>query len=183
MANKVIGALPYSLSLKVVNPGDAESEKKIGATLQERECITLSMLAQHMADHGTPFSKGVIQGVLVDMVECTKELLKAGYSVDLTGLAKFSLHASSKLVDSVQDFNPQNDIKKIVIRAGVDKAATAFMNTDVDYEYVMTREEQAKAKKAAKAALPQAEATGGDDTGSSGSGSGGSDDDGSGVTE
>ena len=182
MANKVIGALPYSLSLKVVNPGDAESEKKIGATLQERECITLSMLAQHMADHGTPFSKGVIQGVLVDMVECTKELLKAGYGVDLTGLAKFSLHASSNLVDTVQDFNPATDIKRINIRASVEKAATAFMNTDVDYEYVMTREEQAAAKKAAKAALPQAPEdsdSGDDNTSGGGSGSGGD----PGVTE
>ena len=182
MANKVIGSIPYSLSLKVVNPGDAESAKKIGATLQERECITLQMLAQHMADHGTPFSKGVIQGVLTDMVECTKELLKAGYSVDLTGLAKFSLRAKSALVDTVQDFNPANDIKKIVIRTSVDKVATAFVNTDVDYEYVMTREEQAAAKKAAKAALPQSEEDGGGTGGSTG-GDSGSDDDGSGVTE
>ena len=180
MANKVIGAIPYSLALRPINPGDAESEKKIFPSLQERETVTLKQLAFHMSEHGTPFSAGTIQGVLTDMVSCTKELLKAGYSVDFEGLSKFYLTCSAEASDTVQDFTTQK-IKRINIRTDVDAEASAFINTDVDYEYVMTREEQAAAKKAAKANLPQEETT---DDGGSGSGSGGSsDDDGDGVTE
>ncbi len=177
MANKVIGSIPYSLGLRPVNPGDYESEKKIGATLQERECITLSMLAKHMADHGTPFTHGVIQGVLTDMVSCVIELLKGGYSVSLDGLTKFYLGAKTELVPTVQDFNPATNIKKIIIRSRVASEASSEVNTNVDYEYVMTREEQAAAKKAAKLTLPQAETSDDDDDnqgGGSGSGGGGS---------
>ena len=174
MANKVIGSIPYSLALKVVNPNEGEEnlEKKIGASLQERETITLDLLADHMSDHGTPFTKGVIKGVLTDMVSCTLELLKGGYGVDLTGLAKFSLRAQTNLVDTVQDFNAQTDIKKILIRTSIPEAATQFVNTDVDFEYVMTREQQAAAKKAAKAALPQDENSGSGNNGGNGGGNG-----------
>ena len=182
MANNVIGSIPYSLGLRLVNPGDAESAKKIAATLQQRETISLQMLAQHMSDHGTPFSKGVIAGVLIDMVNCTVELLKAGYGVNIDGLAKFSLHAKSKMVEYQEDFNPATDIK-LKIRSTVDSAAESEVNTDPDYEYVPNREQQAAAKKAARAALPNDPGTGDDNGGGTSGGEGGSDDDGNGVTE
>ena len=130
-----------------------------------------------MSEHGTPFSAGTIQGVLTDMVNCTKELLKAGYSVDYEGLSKFYLTCSAAASDTVQDFTTAK-IKRINIRTDVDTEASAYVNTDVDYEYVMTREEQAAAKKAAKAQLPQEETS--DDGGNSGGDSGS---DGDGVTE
>lgn len=178
MANKVIGSIPYSLSLRLQSPGDAESEKKIGATLQSRETIGLKILAKHMSEHNTSFSEGTLYGVLADMVSCTIELLRAGYSVDLEGLAKFHLTCQSTLADNIDEFNPQSNIKKVNIRTAVDKdAQSQFAVNTLDFEYAMTREEQAAAKKAAKASLPQSESS--DNTGP-GSGSGGDD---SGVTE
>ena len=182
MANNTIGYLPYSLSLRPVNPGDAESEKKVAATLQSVETIDLDKLAKHMAEHNTPFTQGTIAGVLKDMVGCAVELLRQGYAVELDGLAKFFLSCKSNMVDYVEDFNPANDIKKVVIRTSVDGEALASVNTNIDFIYVMTREEQAAAKKAAKAALPQAPEdpdSGDDNTGGGGSGSGGD----PGVTE
>ena len=165
MANKTIGHIPYSLSLRKANPMDEESAKKIYATLQSRETIDLALMAEHMAEHNTPFSAGTILGVLRDLVSCTVEQLRQGYAVKLDGLCTLHLSCKSKGEDTVQEFNPQADIKKIRIGVLVDKTAQAAVNTDIDYEYAMTREEQAAAKKAAKAALPQEEATGdgGDD--------------------
>lgn len=153
MANKVIGSIPYSLGYRLVSPGDAESAKKIFATLQQRETVSLRLLAQHIREHGSSFSVGTLYGVLSDMVECTKELLKSGYAVDFEGLARFYLTCKSKGVEKDEDFNAATDITAINVRADVDSEATAYMNNDVDFEYVMTREEQQKAKKAAKAAL------------------------------
>ena len=177
MSNKVIGSIPYSLSLRLVNPGDAESEKKIAAILQSRETIGLKMLARHMSEHNTSFSEGTLYGVLADMVSCTVELLRAGYSVDLEGLAKFHLTCQSELADNIDEFNPQGNIKKVNVRATIDKdAQTQFAVSTLDFEYAMTREEQAKAKKAAKANLPQAPEdpdSGDDNTSGGGSGSGG----------
>ena len=131
-----------------------------------------------MADHNTPFTAGTIRGVITDMAECIVELLRQGYAVELDGLSKFYLTCSSNMVETVQEFNPANDIKKINIRTSIDKNAQSAVNTDIDYVYVMTREEQAAAKKAAKAQLPQEETS--DDGGNSGGDSGS---DGDGVTE
>ena len=65
--NKVIGSIPYSVGLRPVNPGDAESEKKAYAYVQTREVVTNKLLAQHLKEHGSPFSVGTLHGVIDDV--------------------------------------------------------------------------------------------------------------------
>ena len=55
------------------------------------ETVTLDGLAEHMASHNTPYSKGAIKGMLTDMVSCIKELLLEGKNVKIADLAIFSL--------------------------------------------------------------------------------------------
>ena len=153
MANKTIGSIPYSLALKVCNPNETEVEKKIYALAQSRETIGLRTLARHIREHGSSFSAGTLYGVLSDMVDCTLELLKSGYSVDYEGLGRFYVTLTSEGADTVDEFSTSL-IKQVNLRFDVDNAASAEVNTDVEFEYSMTRQEQAKAKKAAKAALP-----------------------------
>jgi len=69
------------------------------------------------------------------LVNCTLELLKSGYSVDLDGLAKFYLTCKSDMADTIQEFSTSM-IKAINIRTSVDENAKSEVNTDVDYEYV-----------------------------------------------
>ena len=38
--------------------------------IKNGEQIDIDKLAQHMADHNTPFSKGAIKGIITDMVNC-----------------------------------------------------------------------------------------------------------------
>lgn len=49
-----------------------------------------------MSNHNTPYSSGVIKGVLADMVSCTKELILDGKNVKLDDLAIFSVGIVSK---------------------------------------------------------------------------------------
>ena len=42
------------------------------------ETFDIEKLAKHMSNHNTPYSSGVIKGVLTDMVSCTKELILDG---------------------------------------------------------------------------------------------------------
>ncbi len=58
--------------------------------------ITLENLADHMAHHNTPFSKGTIIGILKDMVSCIRELNLSGQPVKIDGLAIFSTHIENK---------------------------------------------------------------------------------------
>ena len=49
-----------------------------------------------MSNHNTPYSSGVIKGVLADMVSCTKELILDGKNVKLDDLAIFSVGSSAR---------------------------------------------------------------------------------------
>ena len=54
------------------------------------QTIDLEQLAEHMANHNTPYSKGAILGVLTDMVNCIRELVLDGNAVKIPNLAIFS---------------------------------------------------------------------------------------------
>ena len=52
-----------------------------------------------MSDHNSPYSAGMIKGVLTDMVVCIKELLLDGKSVKIDDLAIFSVGLRGTSVD------------------------------------------------------------------------------------
>ena len=77
----------------------------------------LDDLAEHMAAHDTPFSKGVIYGVLTDMVNCIQELTLDGIAVKIPDLAIFSVGFKSSSSETVKDFNAAENIKAYKLRA------------------------------------------------------------------
>ena len=60
------------------------------------ETIGIDELAEHMASHNTPFSKGAIKGLLTDMVSCVKELVLQNKAVKIDNLAIFSIGIRNK---------------------------------------------------------------------------------------
>ena len=45
----------YSLGMRLSNPADKNSEKKVYAYAQVRETLTLNQLAKHISSHGSPY--------------------------------------------------------------------------------------------------------------------------------
>ena len=82
------------------------------------ETVTLDGLAEHMANHNTPFSKGAIKGMLTDMVGCIKELLLEGKNVKIADLAIFSLGIKNNGgAESTEEFNVSKNIKGVKLRS------------------------------------------------------------------
>ena len=82
------------------------------------ETVTLDGLAEHMANHNTPFSKGAITGMLTDMCSCIKELLLEGKNVKIADLAIFSVGIKNRGgSQSAEDFNVTQHIKGLKLRA------------------------------------------------------------------
>ena len=69
---------------------------KYYARVEYKGTIGMRELADHMHHHNTAFSKGIITGVLNDMVDCIKELALLGYvvKIDDLGLFKTSVDAN-----------------------------------------------------------------------------------------
>lgn len=81
------------------------------------ETYDTDKLAEHMSDHNTPYSAGVIGGVLRDMIDCIKELILDGKNVKLDDLAIFSAGITSTGAESVEEFSATSNITKVRLRA------------------------------------------------------------------
>lgn len=155
-------AIKYSLSAAPVAPH--EKEKKIYARAQYSEITNLSALARHIQEHGSPFTRDVIMGVLSAAVDCLREQLIMGNKVEFGDLGSFYVTLHGEGVDKAEDFNPRIHIKSVDPRW---EPSLYFDNLKDDpnlkWEYTLTRKEMADAKKQAKEEAT--EAVGGTGTG------------------
>lgn len=82
------------------------------------ETIDLDGLSEHMSHHNSPYSKGVIKGLLTDMIQCIKELLLQGMNVKIDDLAIFSLGIKNKLAAATEeDFTVSKNIDGVKLKA------------------------------------------------------------------
>lgn len=83
------------------------------------ETLNLDALAEHMSNHNSPYSKGVIKGLLTDMISCIKELLLEGKNVKIDDLAIFSLGIKNAKggATSEDEFNVSKNIDGVKLRA------------------------------------------------------------------
>ena len=79
--------------------------------------VDLEALADHMANHNSPYSKGCIAGVLKDMTNCIKELLLDGKKVKIDDLCLFSLGIKSGSETSIEDMTVSSLVKNLYINA------------------------------------------------------------------
>ena len=77
------------------NLQNLEAPKKTYATAQSRGRLDIIGLAKHMSSHNSPYSRGVIAGVLEDFVMCVRELILDGWIIDLGTLGTFNISLSS----------------------------------------------------------------------------------------
>ena len=89
------------------------------ARVSYKKTMSIDDMAQHMAEHNTPFSKGTIAGILKDFVSCTREQCLNGNTVKIDNLAIFKCSAESNGVSALYDKN--NDV---TIRAAIGAVET-----------------------------------------------------------
>jgi len=65
-----------------------------------------------MSKHNSPYSSGVIKGVLTDMVDCIKELLLDGKSVKIDDLAIFGVG-----IRTLEEFSLEKNITGMRLKA------------------------------------------------------------------
>ena len=96
------------------------------------ETYDTERLAKHMANHNTPYSAGVVKGVLTVMISCIKELILDGKNVKLDDLAIFSVGiVSRKGAASAADFTLADNVKGLKLRA---RATGELSNAQINLE-------------------------------------------------
>ena len=108
----------YSIAIMSTTPGTKKTqitETKAYGTAQVSEVVALDGLAEHMANHNSPFSKGAIQGILTDAASCIRELLLEGKKVKLGDLGALYVELSTEGARTTNEFSAQN-IKAVNVR-------------------------------------------------------------------
>lgn len=96
------------------------------------DTLDIVALAKHMSKHNTPFSPGVIKGVLTEMVACIKELILDGKNVKLDDLAIFSVGiVSDHGATSAETFKVAENVKGLKLRA---RATGELSNAQLNLE-------------------------------------------------
>ena len=152
-----------SYKLQPNNNRKSDYYGKIYAYPVIEQTIDLGGLANHMASHNSPFSEGVIKGLLTDMVACIKELMLEGKSVKVNDLAIFSVGIKNAKggADSEEDFNVSSNIQTVKFRA---RATGELTSKSLDLKANLKRVVYVGKKPASTDATPGTDTTGSDTT-------------------
>ena len=135
------------------------------------ETIDLDGLSEHMSHHNSPYSKGVIKGLLTDMIQCIKELLLQGMNVKIDDLAIFSLGIKNKLAAvTEEDFTVSKNIEGVKLKA---RATGELMSKSLNLDATLKKAIFINGK-ITPAASGESESPSTDSGSSTGSGTGGS---------
>lgn len=85
------GTLKYRKIQRTPQSGENAGKKKWYATSVTDREVDFEGFVTHIADHGSPYSRGTIHGVLMDALDHLQELILDGKSVRLSGLGLFSI--------------------------------------------------------------------------------------------
>ena len=108
-----------SLNINLYKNKNQESRQfgKVYGRVENSKPIGIDELAKHMSEHHTPYSKGVIKGILCDMASCIKELMLQGQPVKLADLAIFKASVVSTPAQSAEKFDLQTNITCVKLLA------------------------------------------------------------------
>lgn len=112
MANNTKGTLKYRKVKRIPPLGENAGKEKWYATVVTDRELSFEDFVNHISDHGSPYSRGCINGVLTDALDCLQELILDGKSVRLGDLGLFSIGMASKAEETAKDVSAQS-IKKV----------------------------------------------------------------------
>ena len=108
MATNTKGTLKYRKIQRTPQTGENAGKKKWYATAVNDREVAFEDFVSHISDHGSPYSRGCIHGVLMDSLDHLQELILDGKSVRLGDLGLFSIGMTSKAEDSKDKVTAQS---------------------------------------------------------------------------
>ena len=88
---------------KVTETSETEQAGKYYARVSYNQTMSVQDMAQHMADHNTAFSEGLITGILIDFVKCVREQVLMGNTVKIDNLAIFKATVEANALETLYD--------------------------------------------------------------------------------
>ena len=113
MATKKIEML---YNLKQLNNANNKAHLLWFPKAVRRSTLNLRGLSDHIAEHGSIYTRDVVQGVLTRFTSCMTELIEQGVAIKLDGLGTFYPTLEAKGAESPVGYNITDYLKGVHIR-------------------------------------------------------------------
>ena len=90
------GNIKYRKIKRTPQTGENAGKELWYATVVTDREMNFEEFVDHISSHNSPYSRGTVHGVMMDMLDCLKELILDGKSVRLGVLGLFSIGMSSR---------------------------------------------------------------------------------------
>ena len=90
------GNIKYRKVKRTPQTGENAGKELWCATVVTDREMSFEEFVDHISSHNSPYSRGTVHGVMMDMLDCMKELILDGKSVRLGDLGLFSIGMSSR---------------------------------------------------------------------------------------
>ena len=90
------GNIKYRKVKRTPQTGENAGKELWYATVVTDREMNFEEFVDHISSHNLPYSRGTVHGVMMDMLDCLKELILDGKSVRLGDLGLFSIGMSSR---------------------------------------------------------------------------------------
>ena len=90
------GNIKYRKIKRTPQTGENAGKELWYATVVIDREMNFEEFVDHISSHNSPYSRGTVHGVMMDMLDCLKELILDGKSVRLGDLGLFSIGMSSR---------------------------------------------------------------------------------------
>ena len=91
-----LGTSKYRKVSRTPQSGENAGKKLWYATAVSDREMNFEDFVTHISEHNSPYSRGTIHGVLMDTLDCLKELILDGKSVRFSDLGLFSIGMTSR---------------------------------------------------------------------------------------
>ena len=99
-----VNSIEVRVNLRKNNNEKSDQFGRYYPSIDRRHTLSLRGLSKHISDHGSIYTRDVVEGVLTKLTQCIPELLSQGIPVKLDGLGTFypTIEAVNGGIESIE---------------------------------------------------------------------------------
>ncbi len=113
----------------IVNSKDADLNGKVYAKAVTTETLSFQDFIEHVISHGSVYDRGTVQGIMLQMVDCMKELMLDSKKIWLGDLGVFYLSLKNKSAADLDSFNINDNVVGVRVKFRANQGKTAGLDS------------------------------------------------------
>ena len=116
-----VNSIELRVNLRANNNEKSDQFGRLYAELDRNRTLSLRGLAKHISEHGSIYTRDIVEGVLTKLCQCIPELLAQGQPVKLDGLGTFyptamSVKGGIEDLEAAKAMSPTNALQGVHVR-------------------------------------------------------------------